>query len=117
MPFLLAGFAFSLTGFGSTGALGGLPGFFCCATVFARGFAFDLAVLEIAIAGDEAAGGISMGGLVMSFNDALNTLWCSFIEDAVRSKKLNDVSESCELDWSIPNSSLPLGDILLVVVL
>lgn len=73
--FLRAGLAFSLTGFGSTGNLGGFGGFFGVATGLARVFAFDFVMAaELAIAGDNAAGGISTGGLVMSCSDALNTL-------------------------------------------
>lgn len=80
-------FAFSFGGFGSAGGFGGFGGFFGVAAAFDRGFALDL------LAGTTAGDTIG-GGFVISLSEALKTLWFSFIDDAVRSKKLNEFSLS-----------------------
>lgn len=124
-PFLLFGFGFSLTIFGGCSIIGGGGGSgscgcgakaaaaaaCCCicafvglagflAGAFERGFAFGLAAVAAGLidnGGDRPGDSSGGGGFVMSFSDALNALGCSLIDEVVRSRKLNDDSESCEL--------------------
>lgn len=71
--FLLAGFGFSLTGFGSAGAFVAL-GFLEAGEGLERALAFVLPVVVTDKDGDCAAGGVSGGGFVISFRVALKAL-------------------------------------------
>lgn len=73
MPFLLAGFGFSFTGFGSAGTFAAL-GFLEAGEGFGRALDFVLPVVATANDGDCAAGGVSGGGFVISFRVALKAL-------------------------------------------